>query len=181
MELFSERGYDRVTVGEIAARAGLTERTFFRYFTDKREVLFSGSDMLVQALTKALTEAPADESPMEAVGSALDAIARALEAHRTRDEAKVRYGVVTAHPELMERERAKMSKLVDALTVALHKRGVEEPAASLVAEAGIAVFRVGFERWLEDEHDVSMAEHMQIALKTLQQVTAPSVKPRKKR
>ena len=182
MELFTERGYDRVTVGEIAARAGLTERTFFRYFADKREVLFSGSEYLVKAMEQGIAEAPADDAPLAAVGRVLDTVGRALESMRTREEARARFAVISAHSELMERERMKMSKLAAALGAALRKRGVSEPAASLAAEAGIAVFRVGFEQWLEDpKRDASLAEHMRRGLEALQQVTAPVAKSSRKK
>ena len=46
MELYGERGFEQTTVAEIAERAGLTERTFFRHFADKREVLFAGAGAL---------------------------------------------------------------------------------------------------------------------------------------
>ncbi len=57
LELYLENGYDQTTVAEIAGRAGLTERTFFRHFTDKREVLFRG-DELAQAMADAIDSAP---------------------------------------------------------------------------------------------------------------------------
>ena len=59
LELFEERGYARTTVGDIASRAGLTERTFFRYFTDKREVLFSGSGAVESLMVESIAAAPA--------------------------------------------------------------------------------------------------------------------------
>lgn len=182
MELFQERGYDRVTVGEIAARAGLTERTFFRYFADKREVLFSGSEELVRAMKQGIVESPDGEPPMVAIGRVLASVGRILESLRTRDEARARFAVVTSHSELMERERMKMSKLAVALGEALRERGVAEPAASLAAEAGIAVFRVGFEQWLADPApDASLADHLRRGLETLQRVTAPVAKPARKK
>ena len=58
MQLYVEQGYDATTVAEIAARAGLTERTFFRHFTDKREVLFSGSAQLSELLAQEVARAP---------------------------------------------------------------------------------------------------------------------------
>src|SRR5579871_3650185 len=71
MQLYGERGFDQTTVADIAARAGLTERTFFRYFADKREVLFSGSHNLQDFLVDKVTQAPAAASPLDAVAYAL--------------------------------------------------------------------------------------------------------------
>src|SRR5262245_61007025 len=105
-ELFRERGYDRTTVQEIAARAGLTERTFFRYFGDKREVLFWGAAALEKLIVDAIAGAPATTAPLEAVAVALEAAAGALE--RRRRQAKARQALIAAHAELQERERTKL-------------------------------------------------------------------------
>src|ERR1700690_3655774 len=72
-ELFLERGFEQVTVAEIAERAGLTERTFFRYFTDKREVLFAGAVVLSDLMVSAVTNAPESAAPIDAIAAALDA------------------------------------------------------------------------------------------------------------
>src|SRR5262252_5343977 len=72
LELFDERGYDDTTVAEIAVRAGLTKRTFFRYFSDKREVLFSGSEALQELIVSAVAAAPAAATPLDAVAAGLD-------------------------------------------------------------------------------------------------------------
>ena len=56
LELYGERGFEQTTVAEIAERAGLTERTFFRHFADKREVLFAGSSALQELLVSAVAE-----------------------------------------------------------------------------------------------------------------------------
>ena len=65
-ELFADRGYDQTTVADIAARAGLTERTFFRHFADKREVLFAGADALREQLVSTVAEAPRPLAPLDA-------------------------------------------------------------------------------------------------------------------
>src|SRR5580698_901299 len=82
MELFQERGYERTTVEEIAARAGLTERTFFRYFADKREVLFSGGKALEKGIVERIAQAPADASPLAVVAAAFVAVGAELEDRR---------------------------------------------------------------------------------------------------
>ena len=148
LELFAERGFENTTVEEIAARAGVTERTFFRQFADKREVLFAGSGDLQTALVEAVITAPNTAAPMEVVAAALESTGPFFE--ERRDFARQRHAVITANGELRERELIKMATLASALAGALRQRGVKEPAASLSAEAGIAVFRVAFDHWITD-------------------------------
>ena len=145
LELYRERGYDQTTVAEIAKRAGLTERTFFRYFADKREVLFHGSGLLQERLVQGIEDAAPALSPIDAVGAALEAAACPFD--EARDFALRRQAIIAANPELQERELIKLATLAAALADALRKRGVPDPAASLAAEAGIAVFKIAFQRW----------------------------------
>ena len=153
MELFGEHGYEQTTVAEIASRAGLTERTFFRHFSDKREVLFPVGTWFRDLFVDAVSAAPASVTPIEAVRLGLQAAAGALEQDRGRDFARARQRIVAANPELRERELSKMAEVAAATAAAQRGRGVEEPAASLTAELGIAAFRVAFERWVgEGEH-----------------------------
>jgi AcrR family transcriptional regulator len=147
LALYGERGFEQVTVAEIAARAGLTERTFFRYFADKREVLFWGADALQELLVSAVASAPDPAAPLDAIEAALQ-VASALFEER-RDMVRRRQAVIAASAELRERELIKLAALAAALAGALRERGVSEPAASLAAEAGIAVFKITFERWVE--------------------------------
>jgi AcrR family transcriptional regulator len=155
LELFAERGFEDTTVEEIAARAGVTERTFFRHFTDKREVLFAGSENLQALLVDGVIAAPKTASPMEAVTAALEATGPFFE--ERRDFARQRQAVITANAELRERELIKLANLSSALADALRSRGVKEPAASLTAEASIAVFRLAFGRWTKEKkrHDLA--------------------------
>ncbi|GAA1842290.1 TetR/AcrR family transcriptional regulator [Pseudonocardia ailaonensis] len=147
MELFRERGYDETTVAGIAERAGLTERTFFRHFADKREVLFSGQEQLQAAFLDAVEAADLGVEPLAVAVGALEA-AGPFFADRL-EFARLRQGVIDAHPALQERELIKMASLAAALAAALRGRGAGEPAASLAAEHAISVFRVAFARWLE--------------------------------
>ncbi|TRV73572.1 TetR family transcriptional regulator [Streptomyces sp. 130] len=147
MELYGERGYEQTTVTEIAKRAGLTERTFFRHYADKREVLFAGSALLRERLVSGLAGAPPAASPMGAVAAALQAAAAVFDDRH--EQARQRQRIITANAELRERELVKLASLAAAMGEALRARGVGEPAASLAAEAGIAVFKVAFERWID--------------------------------
>ncbi len=168
LELYGERGFEPTTVADIAERAGLTERTFFRYFADKREVLFWGSGDLVALFAKAVADEPNSASPLDAVAAALEAAAGFFEDRRSH--ARRRQAVIAANPSLQERELIKMASLASAVAEALRGRGVAEPAATLTAEAGIAVFKVGFELWVDEANDRSFAEVMREALNELRAV-----------
>lgn len=170
LELYGERGYDQTTVTEIAARAGLTERTYFRHFADKREVLFAGSVTLQDLMVTALAEVPASARPIDAVTAALHAATVAFQDRW--DHARRRQRVIDANAELRERELIKLATLSAALAESLRERGVAEPAASLAAEAGIAVFRIAFDRWVGDTDERDMSEHIDEALTELRTVTA---------
>jgi AcrR family transcriptional regulator len=170
LELYGDRGFENTTVAEIAERAGLTERTFFRYFADKREVLFGGAGMLQEHLVNAVAGAPESAAPIDAVAAALEAAGAVLQ--ERRDFARQRQRVIAANAELQERELIKLATLAAALADALRRRGVAEPAASLTAEAGIAVFRIAFERWVGGTDQRSLAALMHDLLDELRAVTA---------
>jgi AcrR family transcriptional regulator len=169
MELYVERGYEQTTVADIAQRAGLTARTFFRYFADKREVLFAGSAELQDALVAALEAAPDAAAPMEAIAAALDAAAEILGGRR--DFSRRRQAVIAANAELRERELIKLASLSAALGDGLRRRGVADPDASLAAEAGVAVFRVAFERWVGAPEERELSQVMRDSLDQLKALT----------
>jgi AcrR family transcriptional regulator len=168
LELYVERGYEQTTVAEIAARAGLTARTFFRHFADKREVLFVGTP-LQDELVAALDAAPGSASPMEAVGAGLDAAAGVL---TDREFSRRRQLVITANADLQERELIKLATLSAALADGLRRRGVAEPVARLAAETGVAVFRVAFERWIDEPEDRGLARVLRESFDELKALTA---------
>jgi AcrR family transcriptional regulator len=170
LELFVERGFEQTTVAEIAQRAGLTERTFFRYFTDKREVLFAGAGALQDLLVRAVAQAPDSATPLDTIAGALQAGAP-LFAERG-DYPRRRQAVIVANAELQERELIKLAALAAAMAGALRERGIPEPAASLAAEAGIAVFRIAFERWTAEDCQPDLAKLIREALGELKAVTA---------
>ena len=155
-ELFLGRGYDQTTVADIAKRAGLTERTFFRHYADKREVLFGGAGALHDELLRALDEVSPELPPIEAVRIAVEAISALM--HGRRQLARERRRIIAAHPDLQERDLNKRSSLTGALEAGLRRRGVAESAASLAAEMGIAVFYSGFDRWLDDPAERELTE-----------------------
>ncbi len=168
LTLYRERGFEQTTVEEIATRAGLTERTFFRHFADKREVLFAGSHLLVEQVRRTVVAVSPGVAPIDAVAAGFDALAPNFDESRAHQ--RLRYAVIAASPELLERERVKLAVLATAIAEALCRRGVTANEATLVAELAVAVFRVGFERWLEADESRPFAEVMRTAIDELKRV-----------
>ncbi|GAY14585.1 TetR family transcriptional regulator [Mycobacterium sp. shizuoka-1] len=162
LALYSERGFDQTTVAEIAERAGLTERTFFRYFADKREVLFAGQRPLLEQLTKGVVEAPDSAGPLDAASAGLQEGMAFLSARR--EGSRLRQAVIDANPALQERELAKRAAMAAALVDGLLHRGVAEATARVAAETAAAVFGLAFEQWLAaDDHDLAYFVRRSIA------------------
>jgi AcrR family transcriptional regulator len=170
LELYIERGFEQTTVAEIAKRAGLTERTFFRHFADKREVLFWGAGALQELLVSTVASAPASAAPIDAIAAAVET-AGALFQER-RESARQRQTVIAANAELQERELIKLASLASAMADALRRRGVADPAASLAAEAGIAVLRIAFERWINETSQRDLPRLIRELFDQLKAVTA---------
>jgi AcrR family transcriptional regulator len=154
LELFLEHGYENVTVAEITERAGLTRRSFSRYFTDKRDVLFAGSERLPGILARSVGNADSTLSSFEALLTALVDVADVL-ADQAPLAARQR-AVVRASPELQERGRTKFAAVTDAVANALRDRGTAESEATLLAQVGVAIFRTAFERWTDQPDDVGL-------------------------
>ncbi len=167
LEIYSERGFEQTTVAEIAQRAGLTERTFFRHFADKREVLFWGADTLQDLLVRGVASQPDATAPIDAIAGALDVAAAALFPQDRRDYARQRQAVIVSNPGLQERELIKFSALASALAGTLRERGVSEPAATLAAEAGIVILKVAFERWVSDDNQRELSSLVRESLDEL--------------
>jgi AcrR family transcriptional regulator len=170
MELFGEIGYDQTTVAAIAERAGLTARTFFRNFADKREVLFSGAHELERRWVDAVAAAPPEATPMAAVTGGFDGVAEMFEERHAF--ARLRAQIVAANPELQERELIKLQTLAAGITDALGARGVSRNAAILAAQAGVTVFHVAFARWVSQDDPGSFRRLMDESLDELRGVTA---------
>jgi len=151
LDLFADRGFDEATTAEIAARAGLTERTFFRHFADKREVLFGQAQQLQDLMMGRVAADPEVGQPLETVCRALHGFGEVVAGRR---KPRLRQQVIDRSPELQERELIKLATLSEGLADALRARGVSDPGAALAAEAGIAIFKVAFSRWVaEDDQD----------------------------
>lgn len=173
MELYGERGFESTTVADISERAGLTERTFYRHFADKREVLFWGAGSLEAGLVATVGAAPAATPPFEAIVAALEAAGPGFE--ERREFAVRRQAIISASPELHERELIKLAKLAAALASALRRRGQEAPAACLAAEAAVAIFKVAFTAWTEGTGVTTLSECIRETAAELRRVTSGPV------
>lgn len=151
LELFLERGYDKTAAGDIAARAGVTERTFFRHFADKREVFFDGEAQLRDLLTAAVVAAPPGTKPLPALRAAFREAVPLIVQNLPVTER--RSPVIAATPALQERAMAKSAALVAALAEALRARGVAEPLAALCAQIGWAACTAAVHRWRANPSD----------------------------
>lgn len=170
LDLFASRGYEQTTAADIARAVGLTERTFFRHFSDKREVLFQGQEQLTEAFLGAIAAAPDDAAPMELVGAALDSAA-ALFPDERRPHSRLRQSVINQNPALQERERHKMSGLATTVADALRARGVAEPTATLAGQSAGMVFGVAFAQWMRDGEERSLLDIERTMLAELRRLT----------
>jgi AcrR family transcriptional regulator len=172
LELFAEQGFEATTVAEIASRAGLTERTFFRYFTDKREVLFAGQDVFEGMFVDHIAAASPDDEPFTVVARAVRAVATDFFPPERHPYSRQRQTIIDANPGLQERELLKLAGLTAAMADALRKRGTPAPSATLSAECGVTVFRVAFSRWLDGSEGDDMAAVVDNVLADLRGLTA---------
>jgi AcrR family transcriptional regulator len=156
-DLFAQRGYEQTTAREIAQSVGLTERTFFRHFSDKREVLFHGQDAFVQAFLDGVESAPPDAAAIDGVAAALRSATSWFPDER-RSASRARQLVIDQNPALSEREAQKLATLSTTIAGALRARGVAEPAATLAAQSGVNVFGIAFSQWLAEGEERSLEE-----------------------
>ena len=170
LELFASRGFEQVTAAEIAQSVGLTERTFFRHFSDKREVLFYGQEQFLQVFIDGVDAAPPGASPLEVIASSLRAAASFFPDER-RPYARLRQSVIDQNPALHERERHKLAGLAVAVADALRARGIGEPAATLAAESGATVFGIAFAQWIREGESRSLSDIASDVLRELRDLS----------
>jgi AcrR family transcriptional regulator len=156
LALFGELGYEETTVAAIAERAGVTERTFFRHFTDKREVLFGGGTAFQDTIIAGVQEASRELSPLAAVAEGFAAAAEVLEPRQ--QFARARSAIIAANPPLQERELIKLASIAQAVGETLRARGIAEPDASLAAHLGLAAFQVAFGQWVATANAPALSE-----------------------
>ncbi len=172
LALYQKAGYESTTAAQIAAWAGVTERTFFRHFPDKREVLFQGEALLAEALTSAVRNAPPTLGPWDTLFGAFRSVEQLFVANRAFSEPRRR--IIAHSPTLQEREQAKTRSLVTALATALSERGVHYPLATLAAQMGMAALSHAFETWLDDSGDLE--EHLVRAFREVRELSSSGSK-----
>ncbi|GGB31575.1 TetR family transcriptional regulator [Flexivirga endophytica] len=166
LRLFAERGYDDVTVAEIAERAGLTKSTFFRYFPDKRDVLTAGEDALAQPLLAGIAEADEDATPLEAVTAGMDRVAAAMTPFN-REVGPLLRDAVTASAEIRQRNALKHVGISRAMTQALTDRGVDELTAAVTAELAGLAFKDAYATWIEPKNKAEFTELIHASLERI--------------
>ncbi|MFF5438477.1 TetR/AcrR family transcriptional regulator [Streptomyces achromogenes] len=169
LELYRELGYEQTTTAEIAARAGVNERTFFRHFPDKREVLFDGEADMRAALTREIADAPDGLRPFDVLLRAFRKAGRILEDNRSFCEPRLKIIAVT--PALRERDLAKAAWLTEAVAEALRQRGVPGRQAGLAAHTGWAAFHQAAQDWIDDPSR-SLGTHLVRAFEDLRALSA---------
>ena len=156
IELFTQQGFAATTVPQITARAGLTTRTFFRHFADKREVLFGGDEIYAFA-TRLIAEAPPSLDPMTLITRGLETVAETRFEGR-RDDMRERRAIIRLDDGLRERDLRKRAALRDAIRAGLVARGTGTFTATLLAEVSVTVLFVALDEWLDQDGDRKLAE-----------------------
>ena len=172
LELFSERGYEETTAAEIAAKAGVTERTFFRHFPDKREVLFDGDTAFIEALTSAVRHAPPALGPWDTLFLAFNAVKQIFVENRPFTEPRQR--VIASNPALQERAVAKTRSVIAAVASALCERGLTVPQANLAAQMGMATLSHGVSAWFNDG-SIDLGEHIVRAFQEARDLSSSNI------
>lgn len=179
LQLYQTRGYEQTTAADIAAEAGVTQRTFFRHFPDKREVLFGGEDEFIDTLTSAVVSAPQELGPLEAILHAFPSVEPLFIQNRPFTAPRQR--IIADHPALQERAQTKVRAVMSALTAAFRQRGVPDRAASLAAQVGMAAFGHAVAAWFES-NSTDLGAHVEQAFKELRDLSsfAPASGPETK-
>jgi AcrR family transcriptional regulator len=171
LDLFLEQGFTETTVPQITARAGLTTRTFFRHFADKREVLFAGEESVPERVARLMAEAPPSLGPMELITEGLAPAAAEIFEGRNLDYLLRRRAAIDAEPALHERELRKFALLSRALEQGFRDRGVDDLTAQLAAETAVTAFRVAVTRWLNQHGESDLPTTINHTLAALRQLT----------
>jgi len=179
LELFKEQGFENTSVIEISKRAGVTTRTFFRYFSDKREVLFTGSDQLRAVLVEKFLEAPDVGEPLQLVLGVLSEFN--WESLGSRNSQRQRQTVIAANPELLERDLIKNHGIAVGFMDALRQRGVDADRARLAAHLGIQLFITAHVDWLEAGTKANLAMMSERAMSLLASIVPTNAQPHSSR
>lgn len=170
LELIAERGFEAVTTAEIAERAGVTERTFFRHFGDKREVLFEGENLLADWVATAFAAVPQDISAAQTMHRVIADIVPLLEQNRPNAD---RLEAITAEtPALAERAASKEARLIELIADLLSERGEPEFEAQLIARASWSVLVVAMRAWRKAQCRTDLQTQVSRAFAALDRLTS---------
>ncbi len=150
LELFLEQGFSVTTVPQIAERARLTTRSFFRYYADKREVLFAGEDELPGVVEQIFQDANPQLGPMDVIHTGLKTVV-IPRVQPFRDEFLVRRTIVHSDEGLQERELRKLAILHRAATAAFTRRGLSPLEANISGRLAVIVYDTTLDLWLADD------------------------------
>jgi AcrR family transcriptional regulator len=171
IELFVEQGFAATTVPEITARAGLTTRTFFRHFADKREVIFAGRE-IPDFAAHLMASAPASLDPMTMIIEGMREVT-ATRFEGRRDEIRVRRDIIRSDASLQERDLHKRAAVSEAVRAGFVARGVDPLRSALLAETSVTLLFVSLEEWLDRDDDRSLFQIILATLETLQATITP--------
>ena len=166
LELFAEQGFERTTVPEIAQRAGMTTRSFFRHFADKREVLFRGEDDVPARIAGLMASAPTSLSVLEMLVWGVETVARNV-LEGPRDALRVRQAIIAGDAGLQERELRKQMQISEAITAALVSSGLDALTATVAGKLSVTISSTAFARWIEATDDRPLVEHVEAVTATL--------------
>lgn len=174
LKLFETRGYEETTAADIAVEAGVTQRTFFRHFPDKREVLFSGEDEFIGALQRAVINAPQNLGPLQALFHAFPSVEPFFVKNRSFTAPRQR--IIAGHPALQERAQTKTRAVAAALESAFRQRGVSDRAAGLAAQVGMAAIGHAVGEWFESG-SADLGAYVEQAFKELRELSTFTLAP----
>ena len=163
--LFAKAGFANVTVEEISAAAGVTERTFFRHFPTKEDVLFSDGEAIVQELIAAVRSVPSSANGMGMIRMAVKTLAASFDSDR--DHHRLRSGIINGYPALHERELLKQHHIAAAIADELIARNVSRDRAMTMAGVGLVVFQVAYRSWTTDNTNLTLATRIERGLEHL--------------
>jgi AcrR family transcriptional regulator len=175
LDLFLEQGFTETTVPQITARAGLTTRTFFRHFADKREVLFAGEESVPERVARLMADAAPSLGPMELITEGLAPAAAEIFEGRSLDYLLRRRAAIDAEPALHERELRKFALMSQALERGFRSRGVDDLTARLAAEIAVTTFRTAVTRWLNQHGDPDLPAVVNETLAAMRHLTNSQV------
>ncbi|WP_439442682.1 TetR/AcrR family transcriptional regulator [Listeria aquatica] len=152
LELFLEKGYSNTTAAEIAEHAGVTERTFFRYYPEKKEILFSPTEKMAATIKKAIK----NNSAGSFLEKSIDGFTESMNEFFSNQHAlaKQRMQIIRQNSELQERETKKRAVLSSVIIETAIELGAQDFNAKIIANIVIEIFSLAFDDWLNQSSEV---------------------------